>query len=40
MRVGTVEETIVMSGASPMVDVQTVTTTTRLTNEEENGRLR
>src|SRR5438445_8375965 len=31
MRVGTVEETIIVSGASPMVDVQTVTTTTRLT---------
>ena len=32
MRVGAVSETIVVSGASPMVDVQTVTTTTRLTD--------
>src|ERR1700730_11366887 len=31
VRVGRVEEPIIVSGASPMVDVQTVTTTTRLT---------
>ena len=33
MRVGAIEETVVVTGQSPLVDVQTVTTATRLTRD-------
>ena len=33
LRIGAVEETVTVTGESPVVDVQTLTTTTRLSNE-------
>jgi hypothetical protein len=37
MKVGAIEETIVVTGASPLVDVQTVTTAVRLPTEQLNA---